>query len=236
MPPLARRRLVHRPWFVAGASALAAHYLRTVDRLARFEEAFAPAAVAVLAAGRPVISAFWHQRTLGVPLAWHRLKRRAGADAARAVAIVSEHGDGELIAQTLARLEVEPIRGSTRRGGARAARRARDAVAAGRSLAVVVDGPRGPHGHVHGGAVFLARATGAPLVPTTFAVARGVQAPSWDRMLVPLPFGRGAFHVGAPLYVAGDADRAELEAARSDLSRRLAALSAEADAAFGVTR
>jgi len=101
---------------------------------------------------------------------------------------------------------------------------------------VVVDGPRGPHAVVHGGAVFLAKATGCALVPVTFAVARGVQARSWDRMLVPLPFTRGTYHVGPPLYVAADADRAELERVRLDLGRRLAALNAEADAAYGVPR
>jgi hypothetical protein len=234
-PLVARRRLVHRPWFVATTGTLAATYLRAVDHVGRWDEAFDPETVAVVASGRPVIAAFWHQRTLGVPQAWHRLQRRAGADGA-ADAIVSEHGDGELIARTLARLGIGQIRGSTRRGGARAARLARDAVARGHCLAVVVDGPRGPHAHVHGGATFLAKATGCPLVATTFAVAHGLQARSWDRMLVPLPFTRGRYHVGPPLYVAPDADRAALEEARAELSRRLYALNAEADATFGVTR
>lgn len=232
---MARRRLVHQPWFVATAGTLAASYLRAVDDLGRWDEAFDPETVALFAGGQPVIAAFWHQRTLGVPRAWHRLQRCAGVQRS-ATAIVSEHGDGELIARTLGRMGIEQIRGSTRRGGARAARQACDAVARGQSLAVVVDGPRGPHAHVHGGATFLAKATGCPLVPTTFAVAHGLQARSWDRMLVPLPFTRGRYHVGAPLYVAPDADRAALEAARAELSRRLDALNAEADAAFGVVR
>jgi len=232
---VARRRLVHRPWFVATAGTLAAGYLRAVDASGRWREAFAPEAVAVLARGDPVIAAVWHQRTLGVPKLWRRIQHRAGGDGP-ASAIVSEHGDGELIAQTLKRLGIAPIRGSTRRGGARAARLARDAVAAGHSLAVVVDGPRGPHAVVHGGAVFLAKATGCALVPVTFAVARAVQARSWDRMLVPLPFSRGTYHAGPPLYVAADADRAELERVRLDLGRRLVALNAQADGAYGVPR
>lgn len=232
---MARRRLVHQAWFVAAAGTLAANYLRAVDGLGRWDEAFDPETVAVFAAGRPVIAAFWHQRTLGVPRAWHRLQRCAGVHRS-ATAIVSEHGDGELIARTLGRMGIAQIRGSTRRGGARAVRQACDVVARGHSLAVVVDGPRGPHAHVHGGATFLAKATGCPLVPTTFAVAHGLQARSWDRMLVPLPFTRGRYHVGAPLYVAPDADRAALETARAELSRRLHALNAEADAAFGVVR
>lgn len=230
-----RPRLVHRPWFVAAASTLGARYLRGVDALARWETAFDPAIVAARRRGEPIIAAFWHQRTLGIPAAWRRLNRAAACDG-EADAIVSEHGDGELIACTLAKLGIGGIRGSTRRGGARAAKLARAAVARGHSLAVVVDGPRGPHGHVHGGAVFLAKATGRPLVPVTFAVARGVQARSWDRMLVPLPFGRGCYHAAAPLHVPPDADRGTLEELRVELSRRLYALNAEADAAFGIER
>jgi lysophospholipid acyltransferase (LPLAT)-like uncharacterized protein len=230
-----RRRLVHRPWFTAAAGGLAAAYLRTVDTTGRWDEAFDDDLLAHLAADRPIIGVFWHQRILAVPPLWRRLRRRTGFGG-RAVAIVSTHGDGELVARTLAPFDIAALRGATRRGGARAARTARAAVAEGASLAVVVDGPRGPHGHVHAGAIYLARATGAPLVPVTFAVARGVRASSWDRLLVPLPFTRGRYHAGAPLWVAADADEPALEAARLDLAARLHDFNAAADEAFGRRR
>jgi len=220
---------------IAAASTVAAAYLRGVDGTGRWAEHFDPEVVARLARGDALIGAFWHQRTLGVPALWHRISRAAGTRQA-VDAIVSEHGDGELIAQTLAKLAIGRIRGSTNRRGTRAARQAHQALAAGRSLAVVVDGPRGPHAHVHGGAVFLARLTGRPIVPLTFAVKRGVQAKSWDRMLIPLPFTHGAFHAGAPVHVAADADGDGLEAARWELAARLDALNAAADAEFGVAR
>ena len=53
----------------------------------------------------------------------------------------------------------------------------------------------------------LAAASGAQVLPCAARVSRGVQLRSWDRMIVPLPFGRGGtgravFYQGE-LYVFG---------------------------------
>ncbi len=109
-------------------------------------------------------------------------------------------------------------------------------MADGAIIAIVIDGPRGPHGTIHPGALFLARATGRPIVPLTFAVDRGLQVRSWDRMLVPLPFGRGCLVAAAPIYVPADASPADLDALRDELERRLKEVAIEADAGLGVER
>ena len=57
--------------------------------------------------------------------------------------------------------------------------------------------------------------------------------PSWDRFIVPGPFGRGVFIVGEPLEVPAEASRDEMETARRELERRLNAISAEADRLTG---
>lgn len=236
MPASTRRRLVHRPWFVAIASALAAAYLRLVARTTRWETEFDPATLAVLGSGRGGIGVFWHQRLLGVPALWHRLARASAIEHTCVAAIVSLHGDGELIARTLDRLGVPPIRGSTNRGGAAVARDAQRRLEGGQSLAVVVDGPRGPHGHVHRGALFLARRTGRPIVPLTYAVSHGLQAGSWDRLLIPLPFGRGRLRAGPPTFVCGDGGEACSASLSADLQRWLLENAAADDEAIGVRR
>ena len=48
-----------------------------------------------------------------------------------------------------------------------------------------------------------------------------------------LPFGRGAYVWGPPLYVPADADEAAQEDARLTLEERLNALTAEADRMVG---
>ncbi len=184
----------------------------------------------MLAGGEGGIGVFWHQRLLGLPILWRQLQDRAGVDFPWA-AIVSQHGDGELIARTLQRFGGAMLRGSTGRdGAAMAARAGRVMLDRGGCIAVVVDGPRGPHGRVHPGAAHLARASGRPVVPLTFAVERGFQARSWDRLLVPLPFGRGCFHAGAPIAVPRGAP--SLDAYSGEIGRALHDLNARADAAF----
>ncbi|MCI0410094.1 MAG: hypothetical protein L0191_16315, partial [Acidobacteria bacterium] len=53
---------------------------------------------------------------------------------------------------------------------------------------------------------------------------------SWDRFLIPLPFGRGLFLYGSPIYVKRDASLAEQEEARLLLETELRRLTSEAEA------
>jgi lysophospholipid acyltransferase (LPLAT)-like uncharacterized protein len=54
---------------------------------------------------------------------------------------------------------------------------------------------------------------------------------SWDRFLLPFPFGRGVFLWGNPIWVARDAEAAEMDAKRCELESVLNSLTAEADKA-----
>jgi lysophospholipid acyltransferase (LPLAT)-like uncharacterized protein len=81
------------------------------------------------------------------------------------------------------------------------------------------------------GAIALARATGAHLVPIGIAAAPHHRFGSWDRTLLPLPFARVHIVFGAPLHVPRDAEGEGLEAFRVRLEtelRRLDAVAAEA--------
>ena len=128
-----------------------------------------------------------------------------------------ENFDGEWIARIVSRFGYGTARGSTSRGGARALRQL---VRAARlaPTAFTVDGPRGPAGVVQPGAVWLARATGQPVVPFHAEAARHWTLRSWDRTQIPKPFTRVVMAVGAPLIVAANGD---LDAARHTLELRL---------------
>ena len=65
----------------------------------------------------------------------------------------------------LTRFGFGTARGSTSRGGARALVQLRRDLAAGRPVAFTVDGPRGPARVAQPGAVWLAGATGNPILP-----------------------------------------------------------------------
>lgn len=179
---------------------------------------------------KPFLSAFWHGRMLLVPFTIpRRLRHRITAKA-----IVSQHRDGELIARALHLLGVEGIRGSSSHGGMLALRQALRTLQAQIPLGVALDGPRGPRMRVQPGIIALARHTGVPIIPVTWAVSRRKVIHSWDRFVVPLPFGRGVFLWGEPIYVPRDADEAGQEAARLTLETALIGLTAEADRLVGV--
>src|SRR6516162_6472186 len=69
--------------------------------------------------------------------------------------LISEHRDGELIAQVISRLGFTVVRGSTTRGGARALRQMTFGMTRG-NLCVTPDGPQGPRRSVHQGVAYLA--------------------------------------------------------------------------------
>ena len=54
---------------------------------------------------------------------------------------------------------------------------------------------------------------------------------SWDRFLLPYPFGRGLFLWGKPIWVSPAATEADLQSKRIELEEALNRITAEADEA-----
>ena len=83
------------------------------------------------------------------------------------------------------------------------------------------------------GILALARLSGIPILPASISVSHRIVLNTWDRLIVPLPFGRGAMIWGNPITVPRDADDATLAALRAKLEEDLIRVSAEADAIAG---
>lgn len=143
-------------------------------------------------AGRGPILALWHGRIL--PGIYH-LRRRD------IVVITSQNFDGEWIGRVIERFGFGTARGSTSRGGVRALVQLRRDLAGGRPVAFTVDGPRGPARVAQAGAVWLAGATGCPLLPFHIESDPHWTLRSWDRTQIPRPFAAVAFAFGPPLVV-----------------------------------
>jgi lysophospholipid acyltransferase (LPLAT)-like uncharacterized protein len=176
---------------------------------------------AVRASGRQPIMAFWHGRILSGTLYF----QRRGI-----VVITSENFDGEWIARIIQRFGFGTARGSSSRGGLRAMLQLVRDMEQGRPAAFTLDGPRGPARVAQPGAVWLARATGNPVVPFHMEAASNWTANSWDRTQIPKPFTTVAVSIGEPLEVPGETTDQQLEAARQELERRLRALELRAAA------
>jgi hypothetical protein len=181
----------------------------------RWREAGLEHLAAVQGSGRQPILALWHGRIL--PATVYFRDRQI-------VAITSQNFDGEWIAGLMRRFGYRAARGSTSRGGRRALLQLRRDMASGLPAAFTVDGPRGPAYHAQPGAVWLAKATGNPVLPFHIEARRFWTARSWDRTQIPKPWSEVAIAVGPPLEVPSEADAAVIEAKRLALEAALAAL------------
>jgi lysophospholipid acyltransferase (LPLAT)-like uncharacterized protein len=160
---------------------------------------------------RQPILAFWHGRILG---GLHYFRGRG------IVVMTSQNFDGEWIARTIHRFGYGTARGSTSRGAARALVQLRQDLGAGRPVAFTIDGPRGPARVAQPGAVWLAGATGHPILPFHIEASDFWTLRSWDRTQIPKPFSRLAIAIGDPMTVPGTADDV-VEAARVALEEDL---------------
>ena len=175
---------------------------------------------AILASGRQPVMAFWHGRILPATFYF----RRRGI-----VVITSENFDGEWIARIIESFGYGTARGSTSRGGLKAMLQLKRDMAAGKPAGFTIDGPRGPARVAQPGAIWLASATGNPVLPFHFEASRHWTMRSWDRTQIPKPFSTVALAIGEPLHVAGNSSDAQLEDARLELERRLVSLEVRAD-------
>jgi lysophospholipid acyltransferase (LPLAT)-like uncharacterized protein len=94
----------------------------------------------------------------------------------------------------------------------------------GRPAGFTLDGPRGPARVAQPGAVWLARATGNPVLPFHLEASSHWTANSWDRTQIPKPFSTVALVVGEPLDVPADATDQQLDSSRQTLEFRLRGL------------
>jgi lysophospholipid acyltransferase (LPLAT)-like uncharacterized protein len=141
--------------------------------------------------------------------------------------MISLNFDGEWIGRTIRRFGYGVARGSTSRGGARALVQMRRELAEGKPVGFALDGPRGPARVAQPGAVFLAGATGYPILPFHFEADRFWSAGRWDRTQVPKPFARVGLAIGEPLVVP-DTRAETVERSRMALEQQLAALESRA--------
>ena len=146
------------------------------------------------------VYAFWHE-TMLAPLATR----------AKAKVLVSQHADGELIAQVCKWLGVGAIRGSTARGGSQALLEMIRDEDQHTHLAITPDGPRGPRRELKPGLVMVASQTGMPIVLIGVGFTKAWRAQSWDRFALPYPFSTLVGVIGHPIDVPAELDRGQMQ-------------------------
>ncbi len=172
-------------------------------------------------AGQGVILVTWHGRTFA-PIT--RFRGRGYW------AFISTSRDGEYQDRIFRRYGWQTVRGSTSaRGAVQSALTMIKHLKAGATLAHTPDGPRGPRGQVHAGAIFLAQKSGCPIIPAGISAAPRWQLSTWDRYLVPKLFARGVWIYGEPITVPPDASPEEQKEWALHVGTAIDALEAEAE-------
>lgn len=173
--------------------------------------------------GAPMVCAFWHERLPLMPKLWLLARNMPGGGGARVHVLVSQHRDGRFIGTVMRWFRIDVVFGSSSKGGAASTRALLTLMAKGEQVGITPDGPRGPRRVAAAGVAQLAALAGVVVLPTAAQISHRKVLRSWDRMVVPLPFGRGVVVVGTPIAVPRrdwQASTAIIEAALTDAADR----------------
>ena len=160
----------------------------------------------------PEIYCFWHQCILPGDIYFRR---------SRAVLLISQSFDGELIARIAKAFGYDAVRGSSSRGAREALLGLARVIETGRSAIFTADGPRGPVHQSKMGPIKLAQMTGAPVNAFHVEAERAWHLHSWDRFQIPKPFTRIVVSWARPTYVPVDLATEQFEPKREELNAAL---------------
>jgi len=187
--------------------------IKIVDRPNKYPER-------LIRQGEDVIYAYWHSFIL-VPV---YTARNLGIKV-----LISQHRDGEYIAQVIERFGFSTIRGSSTRGGTKALLKLIKNPNDRATLAITPDGPRGPRFVVQPGIIFLGQKTGLPIIPVSLGLTSYWELPSWDKFRIPKPFSKAALIYGDPINIPPKLDKAKFKEYRILLEKRLKKMNIEAE-------
>jgi lysophospholipid acyltransferase (LPLAT)-like uncharacterized protein len=210
-------------------------YMHLVGGTTRWRRVNHATAQRIWAGGEAVIGCIWHGRFLLAHKIW---SFEPGVQKPKM--LISQSREGGIITHASLTVRAQVIRGSTAKegksskGGYEALREMVRHLGQNGMICMTPDGPRGPRMRVQQGPLQLAKLSGAPLLATAWSTRWRIVFDSWDRFVLPLPFGRGVIIWGEPIFIARDADNAAMDAARMALEAELLRITAEADRLAGV--
>lgn len=136
---------------------------------------------------KPIIVVFWHNRMALAPFAWQ--------SALPFSMLISLHADGALIARVIGWFGLGSLRVQENARLNALVRQIRK----GHSVGITPDGPEGPAEQAKPGVFFAALLAQCDTVVLSYATSCGMQLKSWDRFLIPWPWGRASLVWGRPL-------------------------------------
>jgi lysophospholipid acyltransferase (LPLAT)-like uncharacterized protein len=131
--------------------------------------------------------------------------------------MISQSKDGEIISRVYALFGVDAIRGSSSKGGTKALISTIKEIKSGFDVALTPDGPRGPRFSIADGVIAIAQKSGARIIVLNSQPSKYWQFNSWDRFILPKPFGKVDFYMSEPF----DISSLEFEEARDFIKNKM---------------
>lgn len=135
--------------------------------------------------------------------------------------MISRSSDGTLIAGVAKRVGWNTVRGSSSRGGFTALRNMIKELKQTKLALHIADGPTGPAGYVKPGAILLAEASRAAIVPCYTSADRAWYFNSWDKYFIPKPFAKVSIRFDQILRFEKAKSADELELQRLLLEKKM---------------
>tara|TARA_B100001029_G_scaffold96655_1_gene79368 strand:- start:2093 stop:2749 length:657 start_codon:yes stop_codon:yes gene_type:complete len=140
----------------------------------------------------PIMVCVWHGRLI-FPSWYLRLITT------NVYAIASRHTDAEIMGRILSKWGYSLIRGSTKKGGKEVVREMGNIFKNNGIIAITNDGPKGPPNIAKGGSVSTAIKYNAKIITITGSATKYWQMKSWDKFMLPKPFGKIQIIISDPI-------------------------------------
>ncbi len=209
-----RHRLRSSPMLIGAMARLFAGWIRFCQVTTRWTAVRTDDLTMALQNG-PVIVVLWHEHLMMAMPHWSK----TGAP------MMSLHDTspiGRVAGAMEARFGFVPIAMSGKESNIAMSRLIKRNIASGISIGITGDGPEGPRRICKTAPLDWARATGAPVFLYSAEMSRCKRLQTWDKMVFPLPFGRGSYgFTRLEKQISRRATAEEVERFRLDLQDRL---------------
>lgn len=204
-----------------------AAYIRFAYATSRWEKSGFDEMEAELRKGEPVIFTLWHQRLLMAPYMFD-------TSLGKFCSLTSSARAGRLAGQILGRFGFETVPMSSHKRHVALSREVLRRINDGYTVGIAVDGPRGPARQASTVPLIWARSTGKRVFVLSFAARRVMRFPTWDKIMLPLPFTRGVLMCRSwDVEVPRKVDAEQTEQLRLQLQAALDEITDASDHAVG---
>jgi len=166
---------------------------------------------------KPAIFALWHAHQCAI---W------SIKDHEHLYALISNSEDGQIVAQACSAVGMRFVRGSQKRQGTQAALQLLEKLESNNSIAITIDGPRGPKHKAKDGIFTLAKHSQAPIVPFVWYCPSPLwlKFNTWDEFRFAIFACRTIVLYGEPMYIPAEASDEEITKYKQKLEQDLETL------------